>query len=93
MSAVRCGTNAGYVTHIQKRESPCEPCGDAHHEYQLAYQRARRMGQGLTRVQIPTALLAELYLNSTPELQESVEHHFGVRVVDAMVARHDEVMS
>ncbi|MEO5317621.1 hypothetical protein PV761_03370 [Arthrobacter sp. CC3] len=43
-----CGTNAGYHQHHRRREEKCEPCKQAHRDYDTAY-RVRRKAAGLTR--------------------------------------------
>lgn len=37
----KCGTYAGYTTHLRDKQEPCRPCKDANTEYQRLY-RARK---------------------------------------------------
>lgn len=43
-----CGTNRGYHQHHRLGQDKCEPCIQAHRDYDAGY-RARRKAAGLTR--------------------------------------------
>lgn len=36
------GTNTGYIIHLQRRDTPCGDCREAHAEYQRLYTEKRR---------------------------------------------------
>lgn len=40
--SAKCATHSGYVTHLRKNETPCEPCRDASAAYHRAYRREAR---------------------------------------------------
>lgn len=37
--AAKCGTNSGYVRHMQQKEVPCAACKRAHAAYQQTYRK------------------------------------------------------
>lgn len=82
------GTLTGAQMHYRMGEKPCEACREVRNEYNRKAHRRRRLAKHL--VSIPEEVLVELYLNSTPEAQQQLEHVIGIPTLDRMVAAHDE---
>lgn len=84
MSNTAHGTPAGYVKHYAASEKPCTACREAH----LAANRDHRQGKAKS-ARVPAILLAELYLNASPEVQVRAEQILGSQRLESFVNRYD----
>ena len=82
-----CGTQPGYISHLRRKQPPCEACVRAHAIHTRAVGIRTK---GTKTVMVPVETLADLYLNATPEAQQRLEEAVGAHVLDAAVNRYDQ---